>query len=145
MRPIALSAILAACGGGSSKSTIDGPQAPAMITVTGTASARDATGSSPLSGVTVGAYASSNETTPVTTAMTDAQGNFTLTIPTGGVALDGYVKATMASYMDTYLYPPAPLAADFSGATIVMLMPSTFDLLANTLCSASQMTSMGAI
>lgn len=146
MRRLALGAMVAACGGGSSSNPmIDGPQAPAMITVTGNASARDATGSSPLSGVTVGAYASSNEATPVITAMTDAQGNFTLTIPTGGVALDGYLKATMASYMDTYLYPPAPLAADFSGATIVMLAPSTFDLLANTLCSANQMTSMGAV
>lgn len=145
MRRIALGLAVAACGGGSSKSTIDGPMVPTTITVTGTASARSASGSMPLMGVTVGAYASSNESTPVTTAMTDAMGNFTLTIPTNGVALDGYVKATLSTYMDTYLYPPAPLAADYSGATVVMLTPSTFDLLANTLCSANQMTSMGTI
>ena len=119
--------------------------AASTITVTGTAAARDASGSTPLQGVTVGAYAATDETTPVTTATTDASGNFTLTITTNGVALDGYLKATMSTYMDTYLYPPAPLAADFSGATVVMLTPGTFDLLANTLCSASQVTTNGAI
>lgn len=137
--------IFAACSGGSNKPAVDGPTVPATITVTGTASSRSATGSSPLQGVTIGAYATSNEATPVTTAMTDAQGNFTLTITTNGVALDGYVKATLATYMDTYLYPPAPLAADFNGATVIMLTPNTFDLLANTLCSANQTTSMGTI
>jgi len=145
MRRIALYGLLAACGGGSSNPTIDSPPAATTITVTGTASARDASGSTPLQGVTIGAYASSDESTPVTTATTDAQGNYTLTIPTSGVALDGFLKATMATYMDTYLYPPAPLAADFSGATIVMVTPNTFDLLANTLCGASQMTTNGAI
>ncbi len=145
MRRIALGLLLVACGGGSSKPTVDAPTVPPMITVSGTATARDASGSTPLMGVTVGAYASSNESTAVATATSDAQGNFTLTIPTNGVALDGYVKATMSSYMDTYLYPPAPLSANFSGATVVMLTPSTFDLLANTLCNANQMTSMGTI
>jgi len=147
MNRIALGSLLvaAACGGGSSKPMIDGPTVPTTITVMGTASARDATGSSPLAGVLVGAYASSNESTAVATATTDASGNFTLTITTNGAALDGYLKATMATYMDTYLYPPAPLSADFSGATVVMLTPNTFDLLANTLCNANQMTSMGTV
>ena len=147
MNRIALGALLvaAACGGGSSTPMIDAPQVPTTITVMGSASARDASGSSPLAGVLVGAYASSNESTAVATATSDASGNFTLTITTNGAALDGYLKATMATYMDTYLYPPAPLSADFSGATVVMLTPNTFDLLANTLCNANQMTSMGTI
>lgn len=145
MRRIALAAFFAACGGGGGGSTVDSPPVATTITVTGTVSARDASGSTPLSGVTVGAYASSNESTPVTMATSDASGNFTLTITTNGTALDGYLKATMSTYMDTYLYPPAPLAANFSGATVIMLTPNTFDLLANTLCGANQMTSNGAI
>lgn len=116
-----------------------------MITISGTATARDASGSMPLAGVTVGAYSNTDENTPVTTATTDAQGNFTLTVTTGGVALDGYLKATMATYMDTYLYPPAALGGNFSGATVVMLTPDTFDQLANFLCGANQVTTNGAI
>jgi hypothetical protein len=143
MRRIALVALFAACGGDSNKP--DAPPAAAMITISGTATARDASGSTPLAGVTIGAYSNTDENTPVTTATTDAQGNFTLTVMTGGTALDGYLKATIASYMDTYLYPPTALGGDFSGATVVMLKPDTFDLLANTLCGANQMTTNGAI
>jgi hypothetical protein len=76
---------------------------------------------------------------------TDGSGNFTLTVMTDGTALDGYLKATIASYMDTYLYPPAPISANFNNATVIMVTPSTFDLLSNTLCGANQMTTNGAI
>lgn len=156
---IAVLALAAACGGDDGKSTTDGntnttdgtmntvdaPPAAQTIHISGTATKREATGSSPLEGVTIGAYASSDENTPVATATTDASGNYTLTIMTNGTALDGYLKATMTTYMDTYLYPPAPITADFAGAAINMVTPSTFDLLANTLCRGNVTSTDGTI
>jgi hypothetical protein len=43
------------------------------------------------------------------------------------------------------LYPPAPISADFSGAAINMVTPSTFDLLANTLCRGNVTATDGTI
>ena len=137
-------AALAACGGSSSKTPMpDAPSAPAMITISGTATSRSLSGTTPVSGAMVGAFKSDDTMVAMTT--TDASGNYSLTVPTGGVALDGYVKASMSGYLDTYLYAPAPLTADFSMASINMLTPDNFNLLSTTLCDANQMTSMGTI
>jgi hypothetical protein len=173
MKPTILIAILglAACGSSSSKAVdapngsgsdannplidapppidaaIDAPPAPAMITISGTASAPSVMGTTVVAGVTVGAYRSSNDTTPVKTATTDAQGNFTMTITTGGVALDGYLKGTKTGYADTYLYPEAPIAADFAGVPLNMLTSGnngTFQLL-STIAQGNQMTGNGVI
>jgi hypothetical protein len=99
----------------------------------------------PLADVTIAAFANTDENTPVATATTDASGNYMLTIMTNGTALDGYLKATTSGYLDTYLYPPAPITADFSGASINMVTSNTFDLLANTLCRANQTAANGTI
>jgi hypothetical protein len=125
--------------------TVDSPPAPTTITISGTVTAKSASGSTPLSGVTIGAYKTTDETTPVTTATSDGSGAFSLTVMTNGTALDGYLKATDATYMDTYLYPTKAISADFANATVLMVTPSTFDLLANTLCGASQTTANGTI
>lgn len=134
--------VLAACGddgdGGG------GGSAAAMVTITGEATARS-TQSMMLAGVTVAAYRSGNDSTPVATTTTDANGAYTLVIETGGNALDGYLKATLATYLDTYLYPPEPVTADLDGASINMVTTSTLDLLANTLCGANQMNTNGVI
>lgn len=116
-----------------------------MITVTGTAKEVSATGSDPLAGVTVAAYRNGNDTDVVAMATTDASGNYTLTITTNGQALDGYVKATIASYMDTYLYPPFALTDNFDGASLNMLKPATFSLLSGTLCRATQDSAKGTV
>lgn len=131
---LALLATLAACGG-DSKKTPDAPMAPAMITISGTASEITATGRTPKQGVAVTAFKVSDDSMIATTT-TDAQGNFTITAPTNGSAVDGYVKATLSGLKDTYLYPPAPLTADFSGATVLMLSPTTQGL-ANQLAGAA--------
>ena len=122
----------------------DAPPAPAMITISGTATARSTGGATPVSGATIAAYKTSNETTPVATTTTDAQGNFSLTISTGGIALDGYLKATANTYVDTYLYPPAPLTADFSMAAVNMLTSNTYSFL-QLLCGANQTAQQGTI
>ena len=129
-------------GGGSADAP---PSAPAMITVSGTATKHENTSTSPAAGVMVGAYKNSDPNTAVATAMTDANGNYTMTIPTGGVAVDGYLKATLASFLDTYLYPPKALDADFDKASLNMVNASTLNLLSGTLCGATQDTAKGVI
>ena len=85
------------------------------------------------------------DTTVVAQTTSDADGNYAITIETNGVALDGYFKGTFPDYMETYLYPPWPVAMDFAGATIALLSPTIFDLLANTLCGANQPAGKAAI
>src|SRR5262249_16207591 len=102
-------ALLAACGGNGNNggnggadaapnpdaaqldASIDAPPivAPPMVTITGTATVRmGIMNPAPVQGVVVAAYRNGNDATPVVTSQpTDAAGNFTLTIATGGVAL----------------------------------------------------------
>ncbi len=137
---------LAACGGGSGGKSVDAPPAvPAMLTISGTATERSLSGTTPVQGATVAAYDSSAPSTVVTMTTTDAQGNYSLMVPTNGKPVDGFVKATKSGYMDTYLYAPAPLTMDFAMASINMLTPSNFDLLAGTLCGVTQDAAKGTI
>ncbi len=168
--------LIAACGGGSTsnpdapKSTIDAPTAidakifmdappvvNQMITVSGTASASGQTTSTPLAGVVVAFYLSSNQTTPVATMTTAAAGTYSFSIPTSGMVVDGYLKATKSGYADNYLYPAAPLQADFpmadsnlvttsdfSGLTILTGQQSTNGFIAATVLDASNNPVMGA-
>jgi hypothetical protein len=144
---LVLCLLVLGCGddGGGGGGSADAATAPAMITVSGTATERSASGSNPRMGVMVAGYKNSDPNTPVVTAMTDASGNYSLVIPTGGVALDGFVKATFAGLIDTYLYPPRPLTADFASASINMVSQATLDTLSGTLCQRAQDSSMGLV
>ncbi len=133
-------ALLALVGCGSSGSGTKTPDAAigsaaAKITVSGTAQAQGAS-ATPLAGVAIAAYRNGDETTPLATATSDTQGKYMMDIETGGVAIDGYIKATISSYLDTYLYPPAPLTTDLSNASINIVNTSTVALFA-TFCGAS--------
>jgi hypothetical protein len=132
-------------GGGGGGGNADAPSAPAMITVSGVAAEKSATGTTPKAGVMVAAYKNSDPNTAVVTATTDASGNYSLAIPTGGVAVDGYVKATLSGLIDTYLYPPRALTEDFAGASIYMISTGTRDALSGALCGSAQMDSNGAV
>jgi hypothetical protein len=136
----------AACGGGGDDPppTPDSPPAAAMITISGVAEELGAGGGTPSEGVLVEAFANSADTVVVASATTDATGAYSLTVETDGVALDGFLKATKAGLVDTYLYPPAPIADDFDGASLNMVSPATFDLLAN-LCQGNQDPAKGTI
>lgn len=121
-------------GGGTSGTvdaapTVDAPTAPAMITLTGTATSRGVSGSTPVADAVVAAYARADEATPLAMTTTDATGNFTLTITTGGVALDGFLKATKATFVDTYLYSPAPIAMDTADLPLNMLTTGIYGTL----------------
>jgi hypothetical protein len=140
--------LFSACGddgGGGGGGTPDAPSnVPAMVTISGT-TAEKSTSTTMLSGVMIAAYRNSDPNTPVVMTTSDAQGNYTLSIPTNGMALDGYVKATYTGLIDTYLYPPRALVADFSGASIYMVSTSTRDLLSGTLCGALQDNAKGVV
>jgi hypothetical protein len=143
--PLFLVLVLASACGDDIKLSPDAPPAAQTIAISGTASQRSTDGAVPVEGATVAAYASADETTPLATGTTDASGNFTLTIDTHGVAVDGYLKSTMAGMVDTYWYPAGPLTADYADAGLNMLAPGTLDLLANTLCRADQDLAKGVI
>jgi hypothetical protein len=124
--------LVAACGKSGGGHQADAPpNVPAMITISGTATQQAMTGSgTPAQGVTVAAFRNSDENTPVAMTTTDASGNYTLTITTNGQPLDGFLKATKMGNADTYLYPPAPLVADFAMASINELDTTLYGLVA---------------
>ncbi len=134
------------CSSNSGTKTPDAPtqgSAAAKITVAGTAKAQGAS-ATPLAGVAIAAYRNGDETTPLATATSDTQGNYTMDIETGGVAIDGYIKATIASYLDTYLYPPSPLAEDFTNASINVVNTQVVSLF-GTFCGATIDLAQGVV
>jgi len=120
--------VLAACGSKNNPSGPSGPYscigaalpttAPASITVTGTITG-NVTSPSPLAGAAVTGFQTGNAT-KLDSATTNASGNFSLTIATGGSPVDGYVRVSKAGYIDTYGYPPAPLAASGSQSAVLI-------------------------
>lgn len=82
---------------------------------------------SPLAGATLDAFRTGNPTSLATT-ISAANGSYTLMIATGGMPLDGYVRVTRTSYIDTYAYPPAPVAAN-STQSLYLITSSEFTLL----------------
>jgi hypothetical protein len=116
-------------GGTDAGNTADAPPAPAMITISGMATKRAGLTETPAEGATVEAFMNSDPNTPVATATVDAAGMYTLTVETGGVAVDGFIKATLADFFDLYLYPPKPLTADYDGASLNIVNTNTVDLL----------------
>lgn len=138
--------VLLACGddGGSTGGKLDAPaNAPAMVMVTGTAEEITATGRTPQADVMIAAYKEGDQT-PLAMTMSGADGTYTLTIPTGGVALDGYLLAKKSGLKDTYLYPPAVITADIPNAPVLLLSPTTFGI-APTLARATQDDGKGFI
>jgi hypothetical protein len=100
-----------------------------MITVTGSVMAQSVSGSTPLPGVTLAVYRVSNDSAVIAMATSDAQGHYAITVPTNNQPVDGYVKATMTGYVDTYVYPPIALIADYSGNDANLLDTTTYGLL----------------
>jgi hypothetical protein len=149
MRSVLLASLpflLLACGDDGGSTTADAPSnVPAMITISGKATKREGTSSSDAAGVMVSAYQSSDPNTPVATATTDATGMYSMVITTNGKPLDGFLKGTLSGFLDTYLYAPKPLVADFSSASMNMINSNTLGLLSGTLCASSQDNAKGVI
>ncbi len=151
---------VAACGGGGgsnpsgdpdasdnvdAKEFLDAPaMVPAMISIGGATTEQGLGGTSVVSGVTMAIYKGTDENTPLATATSDAQGKFTLNVPTGGMQVDGFLKATKSGYVDNYLYPASPFIANETQADVNMLTPSNKDFL-NNLAGGNQMAGKGMI
>lgn len=117
--------------------------APAMVKLAGVTQTAGLMGTKPVASALVEVFQGTN-TTPVTSTMSDAQGNYSVMVSTGGVPVDGYARGTAPTYMTTYLYPAGPIAADITNGTVLLVTPGTFNLL-ETFASATQMQGNGWI
>jgi hypothetical protein len=136
-------ASLVACGGGG-KATIDGPgtgidapkvDAPMVdvvlgptINISGVAETVAAGSMTAAKGVTVGAYLE-GATTPLVTTTTAADGSYTFAVPSVNGQVTGYIKGSLATYDDTYLYAPGPITTDQTMANIKLIKQGTIDAL----------------
>jgi hypothetical protein len=125
--------LLAACGGGGGDTGVDAkifldapPVVNQMIMISGTASSEGASASAPLADVVIAFYKTGDETTPVAMATSGADGKYAFSIPTSGHVVDGFLKATHATFVDNYIYPTAPLQADYPTADANMIASSDF-------------------
>jgi hypothetical protein len=131
-------------GGSDSGSSIhhdagaDAAPAPAMITISGNAQAQTTSGpGSNVVGATIDVLDAANPGSPLGTMATDGSGNFSITVATGGFALNGYVKATASGYVDSYLWPQAPLTADYTGASVNFINSTDEGLATGVFCQVS--------
>jgi hypothetical protein len=135
---MALTLGLAACGGddgggdsgdgGGGDGGTNDAQSNQPVRVSGVAQTVQGTAIEPLAGATIDAYRR-GEPAALATTTSGADGAYALTIPTNGLAIDGYLKGTSAGRLDTYLYPPRPLTQDQTGATMLIISQQTLDLL----------------
>jgi hypothetical protein len=158
MKALTLLVLVVACGGGNDGDGPDGNTATAdakefhdappvvaqMIALSGETTERGLSGTTKVAAVTVAAFKISDESTPVAMATSDAQGKYTLNVPTGGAPFDGFLKATKSGYIDIYLYPSSSWIEDFTDGEINMLTPGNKDLL-NNFASGGQTAGKGMV
>ena len=102
--------------------------APATITITGNSTTAGLSGQMLLPTVTIDLF-EGTATVPTKSTTSDLNGAYSVLISTSGVPVDGYIHGTKATYKDSYLYPPRPLATDTGNATLLLVTPGTFGLL----------------
>lgn len=134
--------VLAACGGDDGGADVDagppsafncdGEELPTAasdpLVINGIANEASATGNEPLAGATVEAF-ENGSATPQATGTTGADGAYALSVVTGGAPVDGYVRGRQTDFLDVYLYPPQPLAADTGDAPLLFIADGTFGLI----------------
>ena len=81
-------------------------------------------------GAAIDAYGTQTSTTSIANTTSDASGDFSLDIPTGGAPVDGYLKITKTGDLDTFLYPNFPLTTDQSKLAGILITQATFNTLA---------------
>jgi hypothetical protein len=113
----------------------DGAEVPATVMISGTTNRLAAQTTEPIAGVLVEYYDASG--TPRATMSSDAAGAFTLTIPTQGAPLDGYLRASdpSQSVITLNTYFSRPLVADAAGYTLGLFTDEVMGQLAS-FCSA---------
>jgi hypothetical protein len=117
---------VAACNFSADPVGIDSPPgSPSTFQISGTTSTVGGSGAMPLGNVSVEAYGQAGL---VASTQSAVEGPFSLVVMqvAGGVS---YLHATHADYLDSYLFPPQPIAADFSvGSYAILLSPQTLQL-----------------
>ena len=137
MRSALLLIAVTACGGGSSSNTpdapvtIDGPSS--HVTVSGKTEEIKNLAAQGIGGTSVKAFTAAGDTM-LASATSASDGTYSITIPTDGSPLDGYLlghhdPSGSNTYLDTYLYPPHPLDADSTQGVILLLTQQTLDAL----------------
>lgn len=121
------------CAGNAAPTT-----APANITISGTTlevalsgvqptiQAAHATTVTACTGDCMDANALDTQTTAATGCPTTGCTFTTAALATGEVPLDGYLRAAKTGNRTSYVYPPAPLAADFTGVPALMFTNTAF-------------------
>lgn len=92
--------------------------APSVITIDGTA-ADLGTGVTANGEMVIGTRADQTESFRATT---DSLGAFSVDVPTGGVAIDGFVQLAAGTYVPSFYYPGHPFVADSTIALPVLTM-----------------------
>ena len=113
-----------------------------MITISGVASTIDASGKKPNGGVAIVAKKVSDDSTIAMTTSA-ADGTFSISATTSGSAVDAYLVATKSGLIDTYLYPPGPLSANFANVPIYQMTTNTQGL-ANSIGGGDMQTATQA-
>lgn len=60
---------------------------------------------------------------------TDNTGQFAISVPTSGVAVEGYIHGTHNNYIDSYVFPPYAMWEDFSSALVLFTNRGQIDLI----------------
>jgi hypothetical protein len=103
--------------------------APATLNLGGFVGQTDLSGTSGVAGANVEFFASSGGAALATTT-TASNGAFSVSVPSGGVPLDGYFHVSDNSvHVDTYWYPPVPFYEDSSTLPIALFTTATLGLL----------------
>ncbi len=105
------------------------PTVPAMITISGTGRQVNGFAIGTSAGVLVEAFRGT-ATTPEATTTTAADGKYTITFTTNGVAVNGTIRGKKATFLDSYLYPGNAIYADVASAPVLMLKQADIDLIA---------------
>jgi len=128
-------------GGGDGAS--DAPPGARTITLSGTAKEISTSGTTPLAGVVLTAYAAADDSM-LGMATSAADGTFAISVTTDA-AIDGYLKATFATtYKETYLYPPHVIDADYANVPVYVLSKNTYGVV-NALLQDGQQATNGWI
>ncbi len=88
----------------------------------------------PLAGVTVTGHLVADDSEIATADPTATDGTFSISVTTNGLPVDGYVKLINpadTTYLETRIYPPAPLVQDLAGNRGMMFNDGLLSVLAN--------------
>jgi hypothetical protein len=102
--------------------------APSTFTISGQSISISTSGDQPIAGVTLNGYVT-GQVAPIVTLSTDASGNYSVGVPSGGVPIDGHIVASLPSYLTANIFPSRPFDSDTTVA-VEMITSQTMSLAA---------------